>query len=189
MRSSFPHPSRLLPALIGVGLVAGLSAAPAQAQREIKNLNALGVTYGSTQRGTYYQATYGRYLRDKLRLDVNLLAEDGPRNRRGNSRDVIAYRGYELGVGIAPRLAHFGESVFLRVPVQVRGRYERTPPAGGSPDTDGFAVGPFAGLAADVYLADRIALSGEARAGWLFGHAPRNFPRYFGGGLTFFFGM
>lgn len=188
MKSHF-KPPRFLPGVLLLAAALGLPARPALAQREIKNLNGLALTMGSTQRGTTYQAGYGRYLRDKLRLDVALLAEQGPRNRRGSRGEVAEYRAYEIGLGLAPRLAHFGETVFLRVPLQLRTRYERTPPSGGSPDTDGWAFGPSAGLGADVYLADRLALTGEARTAWLFGHTPRRFPRYFSGGLTFFFGM
>lgn len=189
MPTMLPFPVSLPRAVLLASAAIVLSSSAAVAQREVKSLSTLGATVGSTQRGTYYELTYGRFLKDKLRFEAALLAETGPRNRRGNSRDVADYRGYEIGLGLSPRLARFGEVVFLRVPLQVRARYERTPPSGGSPDQDGFAVGPSAGLAADVYLSDRIALSGEARTAWLFGHAPRKFPRYFGGGVSFYLGM
>lgn len=171
--------------LFGLGI-----CSPALAQREVRHLNAITAAAGTTGAGYYYQGTYSRYISDKVRFDVSTLLEYGPRDSSPQVANLAAYRAYELGLGIAPRLAHFGEIVYLRLPIQVRGRYERRPPVGGEPDSDGFTAGPAIGLAADVYAIDHLSFYGELRQGWYpIGTVAEKFPRYFGAGLAYHFGM
>lgn len=173
-------------------LFLGLSAcaaAPAFAQREVRHLNAASAVMGSTPTGLYYQGTYGRFLSDKVRFEAAAALEQGPRKGDQVAEGRLSYRAYELGLGVAPRVAHLGERVYLRLPFQVRTRYERRP-ASGPFDSDGFAVGPSLGLSGEVYIVDRVSVSGEFRQTWyVLGHPAAKLPRYFGGGLTFYLGL
>lgn len=173
-------------------LILGFSAlatAPAFAQREVRRLSAVSATAGRTSTGRYYQGTYGRFVSDFLRFEVSGSIENGPRAGSRAGEGDPAYRGYELGIGVAPRLLRLGEVFYLRLPFQVRTRYERLPPTGPA-RTDGFAVGPSLGLAGEVYLHDRVSLSVEGRQTWFVLGKPENkLPRFVGGGLTFYLGQ
>lgn len=162
---------------------------PALAQREVRHLNAASAVIGSTPTGRYYQGTYGRFISDKMRFEAAGVLEQGPRPVSDGNALGPDYRAYELALGIAPRVAHLGELVYLRLPFQLRTRYERRP-ATGRFDSDGFSFGPSLGLAAEVYLIDRVSVSGEFRQAWYVLGSPVNtLPRYFGGGLTFYLGQ
>lgn len=171
-------------------LALGLAASrPALAQREVRHLDAVNAYYGGTSDGVYYQLGYARYISDKTRFEMAIALEQGPRDNAPPDRDGLPrYRGYEIGIGITPRLFHVGELIYVRVPIQVRTRYERLPPTGPA-DKDGFTVGPSVGFAADLYLTDLISLTGEFRQNWYPVGSPINkTPRYFGGGLSLHFG-
>lgn len=176
----------LLPVLLGLGV---LTAVPAFAQREVRRLSAVSVTTGISSTASYYQGTYGRFLSDPVRFEVSGAVEQGPRTDSRAGEDQSRFRGYELGIGVAPRLLRLGEILYLRLPFQVRTRYERLPPTGPALK-DGFSVGPSLGLSAEVYLHDRVSLTGEARQGWYPVGSPQNStPRYVGGGLTLYLGQ
>lgn len=165
------------------------AASPAFAQREVRHLNAASAVIGLTPSGRYYQGTYGRFISDKLRFEAAGVLEQGPRAGADGGPQGLNYRAYELALGFAPRIARLGEVVYLRLPFQVRTRYERRP-ATGPFDSDGFAVGPSLGLSAEVYLVDRVSVSGEFRQSWyVLGSPVNHLPRYFGGGLTFYLGQ
>lgn len=181
---------RLLPAALLVAAAQLLLPQPARAQREVRHLSSLTAEVGTTNAGTYYQVGFSRFISDRTQFLVQMLAENGPRANAAPDTDPQAYRGYELGLGLAPRLLHIGEVVYLRLPLELRTRYERRPPVGGQPDSDGFSVGPSVALAADIYLLDRVSLRGEVRQGWQpLGSVERRLPRYFGAGLAFHLGM
>lgn len=164
------------------------AARPAQAQREVRHLNAVSGQYGGTSNGVYFQASYARYVSDKTRFEVAAALEQGPRDNAPDEASFPRYRGYELGIGVAPRLFHVGEAFYVRLPIQVRTRYERLPPTGPA-DKDGFSVGPSLGLSADFYLGDLISICGEFRQNWYPVGSPVNkLPRYFGGGLSLHLG-
>jgi hypothetical protein len=172
--------------LLGLSLAA---VSPALAQREVRHLNAASALMGTTPTGRYYQGTYGRFISDKLRFEVAGVLEQGPRPGGDGGDAGLNYRAYELALGLAPRLARLGELVYLRMPFQVRTRYERRPATGGF-ESDGFALGPSLGLSAEVYLVDRVSISGEFRQSWYVLGSPANkLPRYFGGGLSFYIGQ
>lgn len=188
----FSHFSLLRQPLSGPAtllLAVALGAAhPAQAQREVRHLNAVSAQYGGTSNGVYYQASYARYISDKTRFEVAAALEQGPRENAPGESSTPRYRGYELGIGLAPRLFRIGEAFYVRLPFQLRTRYERRPPTGPA-DKDGFTVGPSVGFAADLYLWDRLSLCGEFRQNWYPVGSPVNsLPRYFGGGLSLHIG-
>lgn len=175
-------------ALLLLGLCAG-AAVPAFAQREVRHLNAASAVMGSTPTGLYYQGTYGRFINDKLRFEAAGVLEQGPRKEESLGDAGLNYRAYELALGLAPRVVRFGELVYLRLPFQLRTRYERRP-ATGPLNLDGFSAGPSLGLAAEIYIVDRVSVSGEFRQSWyVLGHPANTLPRYFGGGLTFYLGQ
>lgn len=184
---SFLPPAAGLRALLFLGLSA--AASPAFAQREVRHLNAVSLSAGRTSTGTYYQGTYGRFLSDRIRFEASASIENGPRSGSRSGEGDPAFRGYELGLGVAPRLLRLGELFYLRLPFQVRTRYERLPPTGPA-RTDGFAVGPSLGLAGEVYLHDRVSVSVEGRQTWFVLGKPQNtLPRFVGAGLTFYLGQ
>lgn len=190
--STFALPRR--PANLGARallllVLAGTAVSPAFAQREVRHLNALSATGGITSTGKYYAGSYGRFLTDKMRFEVAGTLEQGPRKDSRSGEGQPRYRGYELALGLAPRLLHVGEVFYLRLPFQVRTRYERLPPTGPA-QKDGFTVGPSLGLAGEVYLNDRLSLSGEARQVWYpVGNPLNSLPRFFGGGVTLYLGQ
>ena len=90
--------------------------------------------------------------------------EQGPAASVAADESFPAFRGYELGFGIAPRLLHLGEVFYLRLPMQIRTRYERRPPTGMA-TSDGFSVGPSLGATGELYVLDRLSFTGEFRQG------------------------
>lgn len=190
----FAPSARVLFAL-GLSLAA---AAPAFAQREVRHLNAVSLTAGRTSTGTpagtyfgptYYQATYGRFVSDRLRFEVAAMLEQSRSPQTSGDESAARFRGYELGFGIAPTITRLGEVFYLRLPMQLRTRYERQP-VSGEILRDGFSVGGSLGLAAEIYLHDRVSLTGEARMAWLpLGHPLEKRPYSLGAGLSFYVGQ
>ena len=188
-------PSARVALLVALGLVA---ARPAAAQREVRHLNAISLTYGRTSTGTpsgtyfgpsYSQLTYGRFIKDGNRFEAALAVEDGTSQEGFGGESLPHFRAYELGIGIAPTLLHLGEIFYLRLPMQLRTRYERLPPVG-EIRHEALKVGPAFGLAAEVYLHDRISITGEARQTWYpFGHPLDHTPYFVGAGLSLHLGQ
>lgn len=181
-------------AFIGALCIAGLGVPmAAQAQRQVKHLNSLTVQYGKASEGTYYRVGYSRFLSDKLRFDVVALRESGREYHPKTGPDT-PYYGYDLGVGIAPKLFRIGEAVYVHVPIQLHGRYDRMTQAASAATeghrevTQGFSAGPELGITADVYLTNWLSLAGQASQGYLAFRPPvTSWPRYYGGGLRFHF--
>lgn len=181
-------------AVIGAVCISGLGQPMvAHAQRQVKHLNSFNLQYGQDSEGTFYRFGYSRFLSDKVRFDVIALRESG---RIDNSKTGpnTPYYGYDLGLGIAPKLFKIGETVFVHLPFQLHGRYDRLEQSaseatgGNRKVTQGFSAGPEIGLSADVYLANWVSLSGQASQGYLAFRPPvTSWPRYVGGGLRFHF--
>lgn len=187
---SLPRGGRpLRPALLFCIALSLAATLPARAQREVRHLNVLSPVVGASSAGRYYQLTYGRFVSDKLRFELAGALEQGPGPDGPQDAAHPAYRGYELAVGIAPLLVRVGEAFYLRLPIQIRTRYERRPPTGRA-DRDGFSVGPSLGVSGELYVHDRLSFTGEFRQGWYpLGSPIKEFPRYVGGGLSIYFGQ
>lgn len=181
-------------ALIGAVSFAGLAQPfAALAQRQVKHLNSLNLQYGQASEGTYYRFGYSRFTSDKMRFDVVALRESGKVGSDKTGPDT-PYYGYDLGLGLAPKLFRIGETVFVHLPFQLHARYDRLEhaadevPEGRSRVTQGFSAGPEIGLSADVYLTNFVSISGQASQGYLAFRPPvTSWPRYIGGGLRFHF--
>lgn len=181
-------------ALIGAVCIAGLGQPMvAQAQRQVKHLNSLTVQYGKASEGTYYRAGYSRFLSDKVRFDVVALRESG-REDHPKTGPNTPYYGYDFGIGIAPKLFRIGEAVYVHLPLQLHGRYDRMTQATTSSSdghrevTQGFSTGPEIGVSTDVYLTNWVSFTGQVSQGYLAFRPPvTSWPRYFGGGLRFHF--
>lgn len=183
-------PGLLTTRALFLGLVlSAATASPALAQREVRHINAVSATAGGSSTGLYYQASYGRFLSDKMRFETAVALEQGPRPGSRAGAETPRFRGYEFALGLAPRLFHLGEVFYARVPFQLRTRYERLPPTGPAA-RDGFSVGPSLGFAGELYLTDRISFNGEFRQSWYpLGNPVNSLPRFFGGGLTLYIGQ
>ncbi|MBG8556312.1 hypothetical protein [Hymenobacter guriensis] len=181
-------------ALFGAVSILGLvRPMAAHAQREVKHLNSLTLQYGKASEGTYYRFGYSRFLSDNVRLDVVALRESGREDHPKTGRNT-PYYGYDFGLGIAPKLFRLGEAMYVHLPLQLHGRYDRmtqssTEASGGHREvTQGFSAGPEIGVTADVYLTNWVSLSGQASQGYLAFRPPvTSWPRYYGGGIRFHF--
>lgn len=147
-------------------LLAGgcLGAAPALAQRHVKNLNALGLLGGITDQGYALEVTYGRLATDRNMVRFGVLTErnllDGTRN----------YAAGQLSVHFAPQLFQISETLYVHVLLGGVVRYEQRDAldATDTSPTSRVVAGPEAGLEADLFLLDRLSLVGSLRKGYLF---------------------
>lgn len=178
--------------LLGAVCTAGLPR-EGQAQRQVKHLNTLAAAYGAaanggTHDGHFYQLGYSRFISDKTRFDVVARHEAGSLGNRGNSSPAPQYDGFDLGLGVAPRLFRIGEVFYLHLTTQLHLRYDHIKATETWTGDKRFSAGPRVGLDADVYLADWLSLTGQATQGYLLFHSPLGkWPQYYGGGLSVHF--
>ena len=176
------------PLLLALGLV--LLALPRQGvcQRHIRRLNTVGAQIGRTEEGTYVSASYGRFLTNRTRLDF------GASRERGSGRAGIGeFSAYGASIGVSRLVFRLGEVFYCHAQLQALGRYERlqennTGGREGGKAPQGFALGPVAGLSADLYLHNRISLTASATKGRLF-LDPKvdSWPGFYGVGLRYHF--
>lgn len=153
--------------LLLLALLAGLVTLPALAQRHIKNFNAVGVTYGASEQGTLVELSYGRYVTDHLLLRTAALSEWG--------NTTNGYRVGQLSAHLAPQVLCLGEFFYLHTLAGVVGRYEWTDKNRTAEDASQtpqrVTFGPELGAEADLFLGNRISLTGSARKARVFNNS------------------
>ncbi|QNE42018.1 hypothetical protein F1C16_20555 (plasmid) [Hymenobacter sp. NBH84] len=171
--------------LVGCLMVGAGTWLPALAQRHIKGVGAIGVHYGRTEKGTYAEISYNRFVSNALSLRLGATRERGTLGLKGE------YSAYGLTALAAPQLFRLGETAYLHLLVGVVGRYERTGENGtngqdGGTDPQRATVGPQAGAELDVFFGNRFSLVGTATKSALFGGALIDrWPGFYGVGLRY----
>lgn len=158
---------------------------PTLAQRHIKGVGAVGAHYGKTEKGTYAEISYNRFVSNGLFLRFGATRERGTLGQEGE------YSAYGLTALAAPQLFRLGETAYLHLLVGVVGRYERTGENGTNgqdrgTDPQRATVGPQAGAELDIFLGNRFSLVGTATKSTLFGGALIDrWPGFYGVGLRY----
>jgi len=148
-------------------LLVGVGVSPALAQRHIKNYNAVGATYGASEKGMVAELSYGRYITNRLLVRGAVLGE------QGNAAN--GYRVGQLSAHLSPQVLRFGEWFYLHGLVGALGRYERTeedlPTEGGGRTPQRVTFGSELGAEGDVFLGNRLSLTGSARKARVFNNS------------------
>lgn len=174
----------LLTILVGMAITV---ITPVFAQRHVKQISALGVHWGRTEKGKFFEVSFAHYLTNKLGIRANGMRENG------HLGATDKYSAFSSRLFLAPEIYRIREIAFFHLLLGGSGSYERT---SANPDDsylnnvlqERFTYGPQAGAEVDVFFGNRWSLVISGMKGKLFNDSSLDeWPGYGSLGLRYHF--